>query len=865
MIFNSNTMQVLKRLFIYICFFGLACFYYTPAAAQVPEKLSASEIQLALKKLNVLGSALYLAAHPDDENQVVIGYLSQVRLMNTGYLSLTRGDGGQNLIGPEIRELLGVVRSQELIQARSVDGSHQFFTRAIDFGYSKSIDETLELWNKDKILSDVVRVIRNFRPDIIITRFPPDERAGHGHHAASAALAAEAFDMAGDPDAFPEQLEHVAPWQPKRLLLNDTDWFTKNIAEESAKSDSIMAIDVGVYIPLLGKSVTEIAAESRSKHRSQGFGATGARGSDIEYFRHIKGDMAQDNLFDGIDTTWSRIEGGEKVGNLLQQAYENFNPEKPAGIVPMLMEASNELYALPDGYWKKAKREELNRIIRACMGLYLETRTGTNTLTRRRGGDRGEPGIAEYSATPGDTITLNVEAINRSEIPAELKRVTFTNIHKDTLISTALTNNKDIALSLQAVLPQDIPYSAPYWLNEPHDGFTFRVDDQSLIGVDATPAAIEAHYTLIIDGKSIEFITPVIYKRNDPRQGEAYQPFVVTPPVFLNMAERVMVFASETPKELEVLVKAGKPGLQGEVRLGLPEGWRAEPSSFSFDLGQKGQEAEFSFQVYPPAGQSTGDVSVVATVDGQEYRRSITTIDYEHIPTQMLFLPAKASLVKLDIKKEGDIIGYIMGAGDEVPEALEQIGYEVVYLQSEDITLAYLQNLDAVIIGVRAYNTVEWLRYKNDRLLDYVKNGGTLITQYNNNYMLVTDKFSPYPLQLSRDRVTDEKAEVHFLQPDHPVLNQPNNITAKDFEGWVQERGLYFPDKWDEHYDAVLSLNDPGEDPKKGSLLVAKYGKGYYIYSGLSFFRELPAGVPGAYRLLTNLISIGKKEVERGN
>ncbi len=854
-------MQFLLRFMFAVIFMGGI---HTTTWAQTPQKLSASDIQLALKKLNVLGSALYLAAHPDDENQVVIGYLSQERLMNTGYLALTRGDGGQNLIGPEIRDLLGVLRTQELIQARSVDGSYQFFTRAIDFGYSKSIEETLELWNKDKILSDVVWVIRNFRPDIIITRFPPDDRAGHGHHAASGSLAAEAFDLAGDPQSFPEQLKYVEPWQPKRLLLNDTEWFTEKIVEESKTNDSLLAIDLGIYQPLLGKSVTEIAAESRSKHQSQGFGATGSRGSDIEYFRHVKGEMAQEDLFEGVNTSWSRIKGGAKPGKLLQTAYEHFDPENPSAIVPTLMQASEALSELQDGYWKEVKRKELNQVIKACMGLYLETRVGTNLLTRRRGGGGSNPGIAEYAAAPGDTLQLNIEAINRSSIPAVLQSVIFTNINRDTVTRLTLENNTDTIFSMQAVLPKDMDYSGPYWLKEPNDGFTFQVDHPWLIGRDETPASVEARYAMQIDGKAIEFSSPVIYKRNDPKEGEVYRPFVVTPPVYMNLPEKVMVFASNAPKSLTVLVRAGKSNIKGELRLQLPEGWRSEPASFPFAIAVKGGETDFTFQVYPPVEQSTGNVTAVATLQGQTYDKSIVTIEYEHIPTQTLFPPAEAHLVKLDIEKKGNLIGYIMGAGDEVPEALVEIGYEVVTLQSHDIYESYLDNLDAVIVGVRAYNTVDWLRYKNNKLLEYVERGGTLIVQYNNNYNLVNEHFMPYSLELSRDRVTDETAKVQFLQPSHPVLNAPNKITEKDFEGWVQERGLYFPNKWDEQYEAILSINDPGEEAQKGSLLVAQYGKGYYIYTGLSFFRELPAGVPGAYRLLTNLISVGKEDPEQG-
>ena len=832
--------------------------------SQAPPKLSASEIQLALNKLNVLGSVLYVAAHPDDENQVVIGYISQTRLMHTGYLSLTRGDGGQNLVGSEIRELLGVVRTQELIQARRVDGSQQFFTRAIDFGYSKSADETLELWDKEKILSDVVWVIRRFRPDVIITRFPPDERAGHGHHTTSGILAAEAFDVAGDAQRFPEQLKYVAPWQPKRLYLNDTDWFTKSIDSLSAVNDSILKVDMGVYNPLLGQSVTEIAAESRSKHESQGFGSTGARGTRYEYFRHIKGDLAQNDLLEGIDTTWNRVTGGANVGKLLAQAARSFDPEHPAAVVPTLMEASEALNALPDGHWKHVKRKELDRVIQACLGLYLEVRVGTNELVRRfRSDSPTRPGIAEYSATPGDTITLNVEAINRSDVKVMMSQLSFPSLQRDTTLSLSLLNNVDTVFTMQARLPQDMPYTEPYWLRAPHDGFTFTVYKQTLIGLDESPEVVTGHVTLQVAGKPLTLEVPVIHKSNNPRWGETYRPFVVIPPVTMNIEEPVRVFADGEAKPVHVAVRAGTSNVSGKLSLQLPEGWTTEPTSYDFSLPLKEQEAEFTFQVTPPADQRVGEAQAVATLNGETYDQHKVIIEYEHIPTQTLLFPATAKLVKLDIKKEGQAIGYIMGAGDDIPQALEQIGYQVTLLSAGDMRASYLKQFDAIMVGIRAYNTVDWLRYQNSKLLDYAKNGGTLIVQYNTNSRLVSDSFAPYPLQLSRDRVTDETAEVRFLQPDNPILNTPNKITAQDFQGWVQERGLYFPDEWDKHYEPLLSLNDPGEDPKKGSLLVAPYGEGYYIYTGLSFFRELPAGVPGAYRLLTNLLSVGK-EAERG-
>ena len=836
--------------------------------AQTPGRLSANEIQLALEKLNVLGSVLYLAAHPDDENQVVIGYMSQTRLMRTGYLSLTRGDGGQNLIGPEIRDLLGVVRTQELLEARSVDGSYQFFTRAIDFGYSKTAEETLELWDKQKILSDVVWVIRQFRPDVIITRFPPDERAGHGHHTTSGILAAEAFDLAGDTTQFTDQLRYVQPWQPTRLVFNDFQWFTPKLDSLSAVNDSIVKMDVGVYNALLGQSVTEIAAQSRSQHQSQGFGSTGSRGTTYEYFRHIKGEMAQQDILEGIDTSWSRVPGGEAMSALITQATQAFNPAHPATILPILIQTSAALNNLPDSYWKRVKRDELDRVIQACLGLYLEVRAGTNSLTRRRSRNEQEkkPGIDEFSATPGDTITLNVEAINRSDISVVLDTVTFLPLARDTTLQLSLENNVDTIFTIKAVLPADMPYTTPYWLRQPNDGFTFQVDDPLLIGRDESLPAVAARFSLRVAGQPLTLTSPVVYKENNPRGGEQSRPFVVVPPVSVEVPQNVHVFANDESQSVTVTVSAGRSILSGQVRLSLPEGWSAKPAAQEFSLPLKGQSANFTFQVTPPAEQSVEEVTAVVELKGDDantYQQQLVTIAYEHIPTQTLLLPATAQLVKLDIRKEGQNIGYLMGAGDEVPKALEQIGYRVTLLGEND--LDNLSRFDAVMVGIRAYNTVGWLRYRNERLLQYAEDGGTLVVQYNTNSRLVTDSFAPYPLKLSRNRVTDETAKVHFLQPQHPVLNTPNKITEADFQGWVQERGLYFPEEWDEAYTPILSMNDPGEEEaQKGSLLVAPYGKGYYVYTGLSFFRELPAGVPGAYRLLTNLLSIERGDVERG-
>ncbi|MFD2514406.1 PIG-L deacetylase family protein [Pontibacter locisalis] len=810
--------------------------------AQAPAKPSAAKKLQDLKRLNVLGSVLYVAAHPDDENTRLIAYMANEKLYNTGYLSVTRGDGGQNLVGPEIREGLGIIRTQELLQARRTDGGRQFFTRANDFGYSKDSEETFNIWDKEQVLADMVWTIRKFRPDVMITRFPPDERAGHGQHAASAILAEEAFSAAADPKRFPEQLKYVEVWQPKRLLWNTGVWSFGSQTEFDKYVDQLLKVDVGVYNPLLGKSYGEIAAESRSMHKSQGFGASGSRGTSLEYLQHTKGDKAAKDLFEGINTSWSRVKGGEKVEKLFQQAIDSYDPTKPAAVVPTLIAAKKELHKLPDSYWKRVKMEELQDVMQNVMGLYLEVVA------------------SDYAAAPGEPVNLQVEAINRSSVPVSVISISYGFASKDTTINKQLQNNEPFKYGQMITLPAGLTASQPYWLKKAGTLGMFAVEDQQEVGMPENAPAARVTFNLDVAGEPLQVTVPVVYKRTDPVEGEVYRPFVVTPPVFVNIKENVYMFADQEPKQVQVLVKAGKADITGKVQLQLPKGWRAEPASVPFNLKNKGAEQNIIFTVYPPKGQQETEVQAIATVEGKTYTHGLNEINYSHIPSQVTFPDAKAKVVKLDLKKSGQKIGYVMGAGDDVPTSLQQIGYDVTMLKDEDMRLKYLQQFDAIILGVRAYNTVDRLKHYQPTLMEYVKSGGNLIVQYNTNHSLVLQNVGPYPLKLSRDRVTVEGAEVRLLKPDHPILNTPNKITKKDFEGWVQERGLYFPNEWSREYEAILSSNDPGEPARDGGLLVAKYGKGNYIYTGYSWFRELPAGVPGAYRLFANMISLGKND-----
>ncbi len=815
--------------------------------AQAPKKWTSADIHEAIRKLNFLGSALYVAAHPDDENTRLIAYLANEVKANTAYLSLTRGDGGQNLIGSEISELLGIIRTQELLAARRIDGGNQMFSRANDFGYSKHPDETLRIWKDKEVLGDVVWAIRKWQPDIIINRFDHNSAGKtHGHHTSSAMLSHQAFEMANDKNAYPEQLQYVNTWQPQRLFFNTSWWFYGSHENfEKADKSKMLSIDVGVYYPILGKSNTEIAAESRSMHKSQGFGSTGSRGSELEYLELLKGDLPKDksDLFSGINTTWSRVKGGEPIGKILKKVEENFRYEQPYESVDELIKAYQLIHQLPDGYWKKVKEAEIKQVIKACLALFAEAVAN------------------DYSATPGQSIKVDLEFTNRAPIGVTLQEVKFLPLDVSETPNHTLANNQPLTLSQELQLPKDMPYTNAYWLNKPHELGMYEVDDQLLRGLPETPRQLKIAYTLVINGTPITYEQDIIYKRNDPVDGEVYRPFEVTPPVFANLAEKVYVFGTNSPKTINVLLKSGKEDIAGTLELCHGKGWRVEPEKYDFELHLKGEEQNFSFKLYPPENQDENFVSPLVKIGGETYNKEIISIDYDHIPTQTIFKNAESKVARIDLQKAGDKVGYIMGAGDEIPASLKQIGYDVTLLEDREINKQNLKNFDAVILGVRAYNTEDRLKFHQSAILDYVKEGGTVIVQYNTNRGLKVpmEEIAPYPLNISRDRVTVEEAEVRMLKPEHPVLNWPNKITEKDFAGWVQERGLYFPDEWDEKFTPILSANDPGETPKDGGFLVAKYGEGYYIYSGYSWFRELPAGVPGAFRIFANMISIGKQ------
>lgn len=811
--------------------------------AEPRPQMNAAEIKLALKKLQVTGTAMYLAAHPDDENTRLISYLSKGRLLRTAYLALTRGDGGQNLIGTEVRELLGVIRTQELLAARRKDGGQQFFTRANDFGYSKNATETQNIWDKEKVMADMVWVIRKFQPDVIINRFSHNEftRRNHGHHVASALFGNEVFTMAGDPTKFPEQLKYVKVWKPKRIVWNSyRQYFRFTGGKKRPDMTKYPKVDAGSYNVLLGQGYGEIAAESRSMHRSQGFGSRKSRGQQIEYFELIDGTTmggGKGDLFAGIDVTWNRVKGGKQLIPILEKAYKEFDIVNPSKSIPELTKAYRIMQNLPKSALVEAKLDELKNVIFQCAGLWYEALSPA------------------YSIANGDQVNLNVQVIKRSDYPVTLQKIDATYAQNNE--AKSLKNNKLERIKVTLQVPTNAKNSQPYWLNERPDKGMFRVNDQTLIGLPENKPAIPVKLSFTIDGLTLTDVAPIFHKWVIPQEGERYRTLEITPPVTANIANPVYLF-TKTPQTIEVLVKAHKANLQGKVALKLPKGWKSSPTMIDIHLKDKYQEQKVKFKVTPPRRASEGTMTAVVKVGGQDYSLGLRRIDYKHIPIQTIFPVAEAKVARLEIQKKGQLIGYIMGAGDKVPESLRQIGYQVELLEDEDITAGNLKKYDAIMVGIRAYNTKKRMKFHQKTLLDYVRNGGNMVVQYNTSRRVVTADLGPYPLKLSRDRVTVEEAEMTFLNPEHPVLNKPNKLSKIDFMGWVQERGLYFPNQWDDKYEAIFSCHDPGETPKKGSLLIAKYGKGYYAYTGLSFFRELPAGVVGAYRLLANILSLGK-------
>lgn len=780
------------------------------------QQLNSAEIAQGIASLSVKGSVLYMAAHPDDENTRLLAYLAKEAKVRTAYLSLTRGDGGQNLIGNEQAELLGQIRTQELLAARKVDGAEQFFSRANDFGFSKTSAETFKIWGKDQILADAVWVIRKFRPDVIITRFPEDTRAGHGHHAASAIIAREAFVAAADLKQFPEQLKNgVTVWKAKRIL-----WNTYNFGGNNTTAPDQLKMDVGTYNPLLGKNYGEIAAISRTNHKSQGFGSALQRGEAFEYFSHTAGEPAKVSLFDGINIS---VEN-KQILALLKQIQEQYKINQPSASLPDLLKLKK--LAAKDQHFN---HQLLDEMIMACAGLWAEAI------------------VPESNYAVGDSIPVTVNAIYRTSAPIKISGQL--NGRNMVLQDNRLSSMK------YAVKAEKSDITQPYYLKKEHPIGYYVIDKQEEIGYPENPNGLTAKVQFTIDGEKIEVSLPIFFKSTDPIKGEQYQPLVIAPKVTATLSDQAYLFVNGQPKAIEVTLKSFTKNVVGDLIPVLPAGWKSSPEKISFSLAQKGNAQLAVFTITPAANSTSAVLNLQVKIAGETESKGFRTIKYDHIPNINLFPNATAKLEVADLKIAGKRIAYIDGAGDLVANALQQVGYEVVHLSASQVLLSNLSAYDAIVTGVRFFNVNEEAKSVQTKLMDYVKNGGVLLEQYNVNNGLKSADFGPYPFRLVNKRVTEEDAKVTFTKPNHAALNQPNKITDKDFDGWVQERGLYFADDVDPKYETVLRMNDTGEAANDGSLLIANYGKGKFVYTSLSFFRQLPAGVPGAYRLFANLLS----------
>jgi LmbE family N-acetylglucosaminyl deacetylase len=860
------------------------------------------EIRLALERLNTLGSVMMIGAHPDDEREPVLAYLALGRHVRTAYLSLTRGEGGQNLIGPEQGDELGIIRSQELLTSRRIDGAEQYFTRAIDFGFSKTADETLQKWDRNKVLGDVVYNIRRFRPDVVILVFSGTPRDGHGHHQASSILGKEAFSLAGDPTKFPEQLAYVQPWAPQRLMMNaggpggaqakgkgGQNKAGKN-TDDTPPADRLN-LDIGVYSPELGASFGEIGGASRSANRTQGTGSAETKGSQLATMETVAGDKASKDLFQNLDITWNRLPGGAAVGEIVKQAVDSFVPARPEALLPQLIKARPLIAAIKDPLAER-KLKELDDLIGLCSGLSLEAQAD------------------KASVSPGATLRVNFTAIQRLPGQVALTGIRLSGMEGAPTVNlapTVLANNQPSRYNASFTIPQNQPYTQPYWLAQPKDGALYSVPDPREIGLPENPPALTAHFRVQIAGTEIELTRPVQYRYVDRVYGELLRPFTVIPPVAVSLPESALVFGDAKPRRVEVAVKSNSGKVAGDLRLDVPEGWTATPASSHFELAATEEQTNVFFNLVPPAGNSRSKIRAIAQVGAQTVSTGTEVIQYPHITTQTLLPPAEATLVRADIRILSKTVGYVMGAGDDVPQAIRQLGCEVTLLTESDLSHGDLARFDAIVTGVRSFNTRPDLRANYQRLFDYANNGGTLIVQYNvpeggapaqgapaqgaapqggapgaaqatpaqpaqpapapppavaaagDGGLLA--HIGPYPIRISRnDRVTVEEAPIAFPNPDLRLLHFPNQITSADFDGWVQERGLYFSDQWDPKYVSVLESHDPGEMPMPGGMLYAPVGKGAYIFSAYDWFRELPAGVPGAYRIFANMLSAAKAQ-----
>ena len=839
-----------------------------------------------LLRLQTTSSAMLTGAHPDDEDSGLLARLSRGDHVRVAYLSLTRGDGGQNVIGQELFEPLGVIRTEELLQARTLDGADQLFTRAYDFGFTKTLDEAKQKWPEKELLADLVRAIRLYRPLVLISRFSGTPADGHGQHQMAGYLTPIAFRLAGDPAAFPEQIaEGLLPWQPLKLYEGQRFRYSGNLNELPT-----LKLETGIYDPLLGRTYYQIAEEGRSQHKTQNMGTVELRGehsSGVRLVQNLTGPVqAEKTMFDGIDIS---ITGIEKVSGLnpgaitpdletmqasLKQALKEFDPYRPSSIVPQLVRALEAdrsarrklgelkgLAARNADFLLSEKQTELEHALAKAEAVVIDTLADRETVV------------------PGGSFEVSLRVFVPENSPVKVGSPALQipqGWKAEEISSTAAGDFRSEATPYQwyyrVRVPADAPATQPYWLDQPRDGYLFRWSKGDPKDMPFAPPLVFGTVSLQIAGAEFKAGKALQYRYADEVRGEVRRDLNVVPAFTLQVGDELMMVpagSSMVHRKIGVTTTSKvKGGAQANVSLKLPDGWQSRPKSVRLSFARPGERRLVDFDVEIPAAAKIGEYKIRAAVEsqGQNYDRIEQTISYPHIQTHRIYWAAEVKAEVVDLKVAPVKVGYIMGSGDQVPDAIRRMGLEVTLLDEADLSSGDLSRFDTIVMGVRASQVRPDVVANNHRLLDYMRNGGTLIVQYQQRDYTRAG-LPPYPAEIDPTppqsaRVTDEDAPIRVLAAEHPVFNFPNPIGSSDWQGWVQERNLYSFTSFDPHYQPLLECGDPGEPPQNGGEVYAEYGKGKYIYTSYSWFRQLPAGVPGAYRLFANLLSLAKAPPE---
>ena len=865
---------------------------------------NAAEVWRALQRLQTTATVLHTVAHPDDENGALLTWLSRGQGVRTALYSTTRGEGGANLIGPELFDALGIVRTEEHLAAVRHYGIDLFFSSAVDFGYSKRLDETLEKWDYQMLLEDMVRLIRLYRPDVIISRYQGNRRDGHGHHQASGVVTLEAFNVASDATRFPEHLtEGLQPWQPKKLYITRSRW---RRSDTETTDTPVVKIDTGEYNALLGLSYSQIARQGLSYQRSQGVGQTRAsKGASLTELQLINTTLSEhpkseESLFDGLDTT---IMGIAKLANAptlnaeftqLQEsvnaAGRAYDARQPWTVVPHLTSGLKTTRSLMEKiqeidldernrshilFLLRNKAQEFMTATHAALGLSLEV------LVQPAGTRSAETFTV---AIPGQKLSIGMRMVNPAPIAAELVNASLhtpegwkvrqakTDSDTEAEIGT-LQTNQPVSITFEVEVPQNATYTQPYWTRESeyHDAvYTLKQPEYRFL--PAAPPDVHGVVTYRVDGVDFTLTQPAKTRSINRPWGEKRRLLTVAPAISLSLSPHIGVIpisgsvraGKQTTFTATVeMLNNVKGEAEGTLALKLPDGWHVSPESTPFAFTHEGASKTFVFQVSVENIDAGGEYAIqaVATSNGKEYTTGYQIIEHPDLETRHLYRPATMTLHSIPLELPRNLsVGYIMGVGDKVPEALRQIGIDVEMLDREELRTGDLNQFDTILVGIRAYAVRQDLVAYNGRLLDYVYKGGNLIVQYQTPEFDAAP-FGPHPYTMGRrpEEVSEEDAQVTILMPDNPIFQYPNPITEADFDGWVEERGSKFLTEWNENYQALLTCNDREQEPQHGGLLYAQYGQGTYTYAAYAFYRQLPAGVAGAYRLFINMLTLGKQ------